>query len=231
MSDKAERERIRAVYARRCVQVDPKRYSLFDAYVLHAVQERERVLLMLLKEEGITSLEGMRVLDVGCGQGALLRQFLEYGAVPGRLVGIDLVERQLRNGHETNPATPLVCSDAAAMPFGDSTFDLVIQSTVFTSVLDNCHRHVIAKEMVRVLRPSGRIVWYDFIYDNPRNPDVAGVAKKKILALFPGWRFRFRRITLAPPFGRALPSWELLYRVLSSIRLFSSHYLCLGKRL
>jgi hypothetical protein len=53
--------------------------------------------------------------------------------------------------------------------------------------------------MLRVLRPGGRILWYDFFRNNPTNPNVRGVGAAEIRALFPGRRIELRRVTLAPP--------------------------------
>jgi hypothetical protein len=80
--------------------------------------------------------------------------------------------------------------------------------------------------MLRVLKPDGLIIWYDFSVNNPKNPDVSGVKKREIVALFSGCRLDLRRITLAPPLMRWLArrSWFLTY-VASSIRPFCTHYI------
>lgn len=221
-----ERRRIRAAYARRAAGVDCRRYSLFNPYALYATQERERVLLELLREAGVTSLDKMRILDVGSGEGGFVRRLLDYGAEPNLTVGFDLIEGHLRKAQTTNLSINYVCGDGIALPFRDHTFDLALQFTVFTSVLNSRYREAIAREMLRILRPQGKVVWYDFIYDNPKNPDVKGIGRSEIRTLFPGCKFRFRRVTLIPPLGRSLPPFVVLYDFLSLFRLFSSHYIC-----
>ena len=52
--------------------------------------------------------------------------------------------------------------NAAALAFPDATFDLVVQSTVFTSVLDATMKHQMAAEMLRVVKDDGVILWYDY---------------------------------------------------------------------
>ncbi len=227
----AERRRIRAAYERRALRGDSGRYSLFTPYAVYSLQERERTLLRLLREADITTLGKLRILDVGCGEGGPLRRLLDYGAEPHLMVGVDLIEEHLKKAQTANPSIPCTCADAVALPFLDETFDLVTQFTVFTSVLEPSYRQAIAQEMLRVLRPGGKIVWYDFFYDNPTNADVRGIRKDEIRALFPRCKFQFRRISLAPPLGRSLPLFPLLYDFLSVLRLFSSHYLCLGEKL
>ena len=49
------------------------------------------------------------------------------------------------------------------------------QATVFSSTLDRRMRQNIAREMLRVLKPEGIVLWYDYHVNNSRNPDVRGV--------------------------------------------------------
>ncbi len=66
----------------------------------------------------------------------------------------------------------LRCGNASSLGFEDSTFDLVLQSTVFTSVLDPGLKQQIAAEMIRVVKERGVILWYDYHVNNPWNSDV-----------------------------------------------------------
>ena len=43
------------------------------------------------------------------------------------------------------------------------SFDLLLQSPVFTSILDQAMKERVAAEMMRVSKPGGLILWYDFI--------------------------------------------------------------------
>jgi phospholipid N-methyltransferase len=45
----------------------------------------------------------------------------------------------------------------------NQTFDIVFQSTVFTSILSNEDRINLATKMWEMLKPGGIILWYDFI--------------------------------------------------------------------
>jgi len=80
--------------------------------------------------------------------------------------------------------------------------------------------------MRRVLEPGGVILWYDFRYDNPRNPHVRGIGAREIRSLFPGCTVRLRRVTLAPPIARRLVpfSWTVAYLV-EKLPLLRTHYL------
>jgi len=80
--------------------------------------------------------------------------------------------------------------------------------------------------MLRVLKPDGLIVWYDFHVNNPKNRDVRGVKKQEIRELFPACQIELRRATLAPPIARTLASYSwLLCYLLERIPLLCTHYL------
>ena len=71
------------------------------------------------------------------------------------------------------------------------------------------------------------MLWYDFAYDNPRNPDVRGVRASEVRSLFDGLDVHLRRITLAPPIARRIPDLLLpvFYPLLSAVPLLRTHYL------
>jgi ubiquinone/menaquinone biosynthesis C-methylase UbiE len=191
------------------------------------IQERDSELLSMLSRYGVDSLKEKRVLDIGCGTGYWLREFLQWGALPENVFGIDLLPERIEEARKLCPHTvSLECGNAAALDFLDSSFDLVLQSTVFTSILDPEMSQRIAAEMLRVLKPGGFVLWYDFFADNPRNPDVRGVRRSEIRQLFPGCEIHLRRITLAPPIGRFVGRYSpLLYTLLSRTRILCTHYL------
>ncbi len=223
-----ELKRIRAAYARREQSVSADRYARIRPGNLFSAHEREVVMASLLREAGLHSLRGLRILDVGCGRGATLRQLLDYDAEPERLFGIDLLEDRVHDARCLSPNLHFVCGDAAQLPFPDGSFDLVLQFTLFTSVLDDAFKRAIAGEIRRVLAPGGRLLWYDFAYDNPKNQDVRGIGRGEIRRLFPGCSMRARRVTLAPPVGRIVARLSpALYHALALVRPLCTHYLCL----
>jgi ubiquinone/menaquinone biosynthesis C-methylase UbiE len=199
----------------------------FDWYRFLTHLERQEILVSFFRSLGIPSLRGMKILDVGCGSGGHLRRMVDFGAEPTNCFGIDVDHKSLVHGRKLNPTTVFLEGSGAHLPFADSEFDLVFQFTVFTSVLDAAVRRSIAREIHRVLRPGGYFVWYDFIYSNPKNPNVQGIRRKEISELLEGFQLNFRRTTLAPPIGRKVVTISpLLYRVLNSVPLLRSHYFC-----
>jgi len=221
----SEAARIREAYAKR--QKDDIRYSYFSMGNLFMMQEREQRLLALLKRNDLAPLHTKKILEVGCGTGYWLREFIKWGARPENITGIDLLVDRVAEARYLCPeAVRIVDGNAAALAFPDATFNLVVQSTVFTSVLDASMKHQMASEMLRVVKDDGLILWYDYHVNNPWNPDVRGVKRREIAQLFPGCRIKLQRMTLVPPLVRLLApySWLACY-VLGKIPWLCTHYL------
>jgi ubiquinone/menaquinone biosynthesis C-methylase UbiE len=220
----AEEARLQCVYAAR--NKKSELYSWFNPGHLFMIQERERQVLRSLRARGAGSLPMTKILDVGCGNGYWLHEFIKWGARPENIVGVDLLPERIQAARRRCPETvQFHCGNAARLNFPDSSFDLVIQSTVFTSILNCDLRHQIANEMIRVVKPGGAILWYDFHVRNRRNSDVQPVKKEEIYRLFQGCRIHLRRITLAPPVTRFFAPHSLFAcYVLSKIPWLCSHY-------
>ena len=222
-----EAQDVRARYERRVV-IPAERYSRFTPEVTARVHERQRAILGLLRRESITTLANLDVLEVGCGGGANLLELLELGADPGRLVGNELLEDRLALARRLLPEeVALHAGDACELVFPDRAFDIIYQSTVFSSILSDAIQQRMAVRMWHWLRPGGGILWYDLAFDNPGNRDVHGVPISRVRELFPQGEIRSRRITLAPPIGRRVcaihPS---LYSVFNALPLLRTHILC-----
>jgi len=227
----AEETRIRAAYARR--RGDDVLYSMFSSGHLFMCQERERQILALLKRHGFDPLRTKKILEIGCGAGYWLREFVKWGARPENVFGVELLPGLVGEAKNLCPSTIKIdCGSAAELAFPDAIFDLVFQSTVFTSILDAGMKRSIASEMIRVIKKDGLILWYDYRVNNPRNPDVRGVTKREIQQLFAGCRVKLLRATLAPPLVRLIApySWLASY-LLSKIPLLCTHYLAVIQKL
>lgn len=76
-----------------------------------------------------------------------------------------------------------------------------------------------------MLKPKGIILWYDFIFNNPYNPNVKGIKAEEIHTLFPGCMIKLKRITLAPPLVRLLaPHSYLACYLLEHLLFLNTHY-------
>lgn len=226
--ERCELTRIRAAYARRARAIPRNRYARIQPANLCAAHDRESAMAALFQSSGLRSLAGLKILDIGCDLGGTLRQLLDYDAEPSRLFGIDLLDERVQQARHLAPHLQFACGNAAHLPFPDSSFDFVLQFLLFTSVLSDVVKQSIANEIDRVLTQRGRLLWYDFAYNNPGNPDVRGVGKAEIQKLFPGYGMKLRRITLAPPLGRLVAALSpAIYLILAQLRPLCTHYLCL----
>src|SRR5207244_1878703 len=141
-------------YQRRAQTVPADRYSRFKPDSMLRVQEIEREIVRLLARSGFSGLRDKKILEIGCGDGAWLRAFLQWGAIPENVFGIDLLPGKIEQARRMCPqGVHLVCGNAATLAFPEASFDLILQSTVFTSILDPTMRMSIAAEMLRVLKP------------------------------------------------------------------------------
>lgn len=81
--------------------------------------------------------------------------------------------------------------------------------------------------MWSLVKLGGGVLWYDFTYNNPNNPDVRGVPISRIMALFPSAKVRVQKVTLAPPIARrVVPLSPHLYGLLNTLPLLRTHALC-----
>jgi ubiquinone/menaquinone biosynthesis C-methylase UbiE len=227
---RAEEARIRTAYGRR--NESDARYSWFSPGNEFMSQDRERRLIGSLRKNGFVGLEKKLILEVGCGTGQWLRDFIKWGARPESITGIDLLQERIARARDLCPkGVHVQCASATALPFLDERFDLVLQSTVFTSILDQAVKQQIANEMMRVVKRDGIILWYDYHVNNPRNSDVRGVKRREIYQLFPNCRIDLERITLAPPLARALAPYSYLAcYLLEKLPPLCTHYLGLIRR-
>lgn len=222
----AEAERLKAVYDRRNAG---GRYEWDQAGHLFLMQDLERRLLRALRRSGCLPLKDKRALEVGCGTGHFLRELVKWGADPARVVGIDLLEDRLEAARRlAPPGMRIERRDAAETGFAAGSFDVVMQMTVFTSILSSDVRRRVAAEMSRILAPGGSIVWYDFRINNPRNPDTRAVRRAEIRSLFPGAAIEFGTATLVPPLARRLaPHVPTVCSLLARLPFLRTHYLAI----
>lgn len=230
----SEPDAVRARYARRGsaevgapVGGQPDRYSFLQPDVWQSVQERQRAMLRLFRRIGWQRLDDKRVFEVGCGAGGNLLELLRLGFAPHHLGGVELLPERLAQARAVLPsAVGLHAGDAALLDLPPASQDIVLQSTVFSSLLDDVFQQRLAETMWRWVAPGGGVLWYDFTVDNPRNPDVRGVSIARLRALFPQARPQVTRVTLAPPLARAVCRLSpALYPVFNCLPLLRTHVL------
>jgi ubiquinone/menaquinone biosynthesis C-methylase UbiE len=145
---------------------------------------------------------------VGCGTGRLLCDFLNLGAHPANLNGVDLSESRIQSARQLlSSAATLQVIDGDSLPYSDESFDLVAQSVVFSSIHSQQLREDLAKEMRRVLKPGGYVIWWDLPYlvDLDTKPSLSPKD------LFPDWPLAARRVGWLPRPGDVIARrhWRL----------------------
>ena len=217
---------VRARYARRAGA--DWRYARLNPSALWPAQERERAVARLLRERGWRDLTERRALEVGCGSGANLLELLKLGFAPEHLTGLELLPARHAAARRVLPAAVrLELGDALVAEVPPASQHLVLQFTVFSSLLDEEMRQQLANAMWRWTRPGGAVLWYDFTLGNPANPDVRGVPLARVRELFPDGRVQALRLTLAPPLARAVCRVHpALYTACNVLPFLRTHLLC-----
>jgi SAM-dependent methyltransferase len=103
-----------------------------------------------------------RVLDVACGTGVLARALAPLVGAPGSVAGLDINEGMLAVARRKAPDIEWRHGRAESLPFDGASFDAVLCQFGLMFFTD---RHAALREMVRVLRPGGRLVvavWASF---------------------------------------------------------------------
>jgi ubiquinone/menaquinone biosynthesis C-methylase UbiE len=98
-----------------------------------------------------------RMLDLGTGTGEVLRQLARRRERPRDVVGIDRSPAMLAHVEALPSGWSVRLGDARRLPCGDAEFDVVSVSYVL-HVLAEGDLPLVLEELLRVLRPGGRLV-------------------------------------------------------------------------
>ena len=168
----------------------------------------------------------LTLLEIGAGNGANAHIFESLGFKMSNIYFNELIEERIKAIKLNFPDNVVYEGDAIIAPI-DKKFDVVFQSTVFSSILNQSDRVNLANRMWSLLKPGGIILWYDFIYNNPKNKDVRKVTEKELKELFPDFSlFDVKKITLAPPIGRKVGRFYKLF----NLPILRSHILVVIKK-
>jgi demethylmenaquinone methyltransferase/2-methoxy-6-polyprenyl-1,4-benzoquinol methylase len=109
------------------------------------------------------ALPGQSVLDIAGGTGDLALGFAKQVGPNGRVVHTDINRAMLSEGRNRllnlGVVLPTTVCDAETLPFPDATFDLV---SVAFGLRNMTHKDLALAEMLRVLKPGGRLLVLEF---------------------------------------------------------------------
>jgi SAM-dependent methyltransferase len=130
-------------------------------------REREKIL-------DLVTIEGKEtLLDVGCGRGLLLNS-AGRRLFAGAAVGIDIWKKEDQSGNDPHltrlnaeaegvaDRIEILSSDMRKMPFRENLFDIVVSNIAIHNLHSREQREAALHEIIRVLKPGGRIAISDF---------------------------------------------------------------------
>lgn len=218
-----ELDRLKQVYVDRKDLKINYHPALPENYYL--INSREKVFVSSLLKCFGTNFDNVKVLDLGFGYGHDIFTLIKSGFKVENISGVEVIEERFNNLKNIIPNANLKLNNGFNIPFDNEEFDLIIQSTVFSSILDKNSRKELANEMIRVLKPKGKIFFYDLKFNNPWNKNVIKMDVNEINDLFPNYNKKFISTTLNPIAVRKIASKSIiLCEFLEKVSFLCSHY-------
>jgi ubiquinone/menaquinone biosynthesis C-methylase UbiE len=171
---------------------------LFLGFGLHS-SRRGKFLVWDEVIDGLHLRGGERVLDLGCGRGAVLLSVAKR-LTSGRGFGVDIWSRIDQSGNSvdsirrnadaegvTARVAPLT-ADMIALPFPADVFDVIVSSIAIHNIRGQRGREKAIDEAVRVLRPGGRLLVADLSYTATHSKRLVALGMADVGRRSLGWR-------------------------------------------
>jgi len=131
---------------------------------------------------GLTSWEGVRILDLGCGNGNIARLFASLGA---HVTGVECDLGRVSGILREQPNFNVIAADGHNLPLDDKSFDFVILSDVLEHAYDPAR---MLREVARVIRPGGmayigatnRTSFVNIMFDPHYNAPLIPLMSKRV---------------------------------------------------
>jgi len=168
------------------------------AFLVHTTL-RGKFLVWAELLDGLGPRGDERILDLGCGRGAVLL-LAARRPTTGRAVGVDLWRGADQSGNAAvatrrNPVAEGVAdrvelhtADMTALPFEDDSFDVVLSSLAIHNIPGLAGREKAVDEAVRVLRPGGRLLIADVRGTRRHEAHLAEIGMGDVRRRALGWR-------------------------------------------
>lgn len=234
MTEKSTSEisRINKEYNRRN-SLDNNEYNLLFSPNVHLNRlVKDFTTCSFLKEHFPEGLQEIKILDVGCGHGEFLNLLRNMGALNENLYGIDLSQDRIKVGKSKYGGINFSVG-SGGLPYEKSSFHLLTANTVFTSILDDSLRQIVAADMLSALKENGIILLYDFKYNNPKNEHVKALTFRDVKKIFPNCAIQRKSLTLAPPLSRYISriSFTLAFLMEKFLPFLRTHTIyCIQKK-
>lgn len=180
---------------------------VYDGFIrLHARGEGEDTRDFLVRSAGLPAAGAWRILDICCGTGAVIRA-MARACTGGLAVGYDFSRGMLRRARERAGDTGAVFveGDAAALPFGKETFDVITCSHALYELKGKA-REAALREMRRVVRSTGVVLIME--HEVPKSPFVRALFRLRMKAMGSEDAREFVQGGLAP-YQRVFPGVSL----------------------